>query len=283
MPPLIQVDAMPSLRDPVMAVVLTGWVDAGMAGAGALSVLAEQGALRPFARIDLSELLDLQQTRPTVRLAGGAAREVVWPSIEIGAGRLGRDLVIVSGPEPSLCWRAVLGELTDFAVQLGVKRAFSLGGIPSVASHRHPVWVLATGSSPELVEEIGGWRSDYEGPGGATSVLQVMLGAAGIPTVGLWAQVPHYVAGGPSPTAVRALLARLRELSDLSVDLDGLDEQAAEYVRRIDEGLADRPDVADVVRAIEEGTATDDADDLDMGPTGDDLATEIERFLRDQS
>jgi proteasome assembly chaperone (PAC2) family protein len=279
MAPLIEIDALPSLRDPVMAVVLTGWVDAGMAGAGALAVLAEQAALRPFARVDLSELLDLQQTRPTVRLDAGATREIVWPSIEIGAGSLGRDLVVVSGPEPSLRWRAVLGELTDLAVQLGVSRAFTLGGIPSVVSHRRPVAVLATGTSPELVGEIGGWRSDYEGPGGATSVLQVMLGGSGIPTIGLWAQVPHYVAGGPSPTAIRAVLGRVRELGGLAVDLDALDEQSVAYVQRIDDGLADRPDVAEVVRAIEEGTVADESE----LPSGDDLATEIERFLRDQS
>jgi proteasome assembly chaperone (PAC2) family protein len=280
MAPLIEIDALPELRDPVMVVVLSGWVDAGMAGAGAMAVLTEQlESKRTFGRVDLSDLLDLQQTRPTVRLADGAAREVVWPSIDLIAGTLGRDVVLVVGPEPSLRWQAVLGELTELSTRLGVTRAFTLGGIPSVASHRRPVHVLGTGTSAELVTEIGGWRSDYEGPGGAASVLQVMLGGAGIPTVALWAQVPHYVAGGPSPIAIRAVLARLRDLGGVQVDLNALDEQTQAYVQRVDAGLSDRPDVAEVVRAIEADTGGDDA----PLPSGDELASEIERFLRDQS
>ncbi len=203
----------------------------------------------------------------------------MWPSIDLIAGTLGRDVVLVVGPEPSLRWQAVLGELTELATRLGVTRAFTLGGIPSVASHRRPVHVLATGTSAELVAEIGGWRSDYEGPGGAASVLQVMLGGAGIPAVALWAQVPHYVAGGPSPIAIRAVLARLRELGGVQVDLTSLDEQTQAYVQRVDAGLSDRPDVAEVVRAIEADTGDEDA----PLPSGDELASEIERFLRDQS
>ena len=280
MAPLIEIDALPELRDPVMVVVLSGWVDAGMAGAGAMAVLTEQlESKRTFGRIDLSDLLDLQQTRPTVRLHDGAAREVVWPSIDLIAGTLGRDVVLVVGPEPSLRWQAVLGELTDLATRLGIARAFTLGGIPSVASHRRPIHVLATGTSAELVDEISGWRSDYQGPGGAASVLQVMLGGAGVPTVALWAQVPHYVAGGPSPIAIRAVLARLRELGGVQVDLTALDEQTQAYVHRVDGGLSDRPDVAEIVRAIE----ADSGDDEPQLPSGDELASELERFLRAQS
>ncbi len=280
MAPLIEIDALPRLRDPVMVVVLSGWVDAGMAGAGAMAVLTEQlESQQSFGRIDLADLLDLQQTRPTVRLNDGATREVVWPSIDLIAGTLGRDVVLVNGPEPSLRWQAVLGELTELATSLGVTRAFTLGGIPSVASHRRAVHVLATGTDAELVAEIGGWRSDYEGPGGAASVLQVMLGGAGVPTVALWAQVPHYVAGGPSPIAIRAVLARLRDLGGVQVDLTALDEQTQAYVQRVDAGLSDRPDVAEVVRAIE----ADAGDDDPPLPSGDELASEIERFLRDQS
>jgi proteasome assembly chaperone (PAC2) family protein len=278
--PLIQIDATPELRDPVMVVVLSGWVDAGMAGAGAVAVLTEQlEARRTFAHVDLADLLDLQQTRPTVHLVAGTTREVVWPSIDLIAGRLGRDVVVCVGPEPSLRWQAVLGELTALAQRLGVKRAFTLGGIPSVASHRRPVQVLATGTSAELVAEIGGWRADYQGPGGASSALQVMLGQAGIPTIALWAQVPHYVSSGPSPTAIRALLARVRDLGGVLVDLGPLDDQARSYVERVDAGLSDRPDVAEVVRAIEEGSEEEEPE----LPSGDDLASEIERFLRDQS
>ena len=277
MAPLLDVDTWPELRDPILVVTLSGWVDAGMAGAGAVAVLTEQlEAKRTFGRIDLADLMDLQQTRPTVHLVDGVSREITWPSIDFIAGRSARDVVVCVGPEPSLRWRAVLGEIVDAAQRLGVSRAFTLGGIPSVASHRRPVEVLATGTSEDVVAEIGAWRNDYTGPTGAQSALQVLLGEAGVPTIALWAQVPHYVAAGPSPPAIRALLAKVRDLSGLQVDLSTLDDQAQAYIQRVDEGIADRPDVVEAIREIESGTEP-------PLPSGEELASEIERFLRGQS
>src|SRR5438046_1427061 len=175
-----------------MVVALTGWVDAGLAGSSSVAFLHEQlDAARTFARLDLGDLMDLQQTRPTVHLVDGVSREISWPEITLSAGRLGRDLVLCTGPEPSLRWRAVLGELVDVAERLGVTAAFTVGGIPAMASHRRPVSVLATGTDEDLVNRAGAWRQDYTGPAGAQSVLQVMLGEAGIPTLASWAQVPH--------------------------------------------------------------------------------------------
>jgi hypothetical protein len=107
-----------------------------------------------------------------------------------------------------------------------------------------------------------------------------MLGDAGVPTLALWAQVPHYLSGGASPPAIRAVLERLRDLAGLSVDLDGLDDQSVAYVDRIEAGLSDRPDVVEIIDAIEEGE--EDVDETEL-PSGDELASEIERFLRDQS
>jgi proteasome assembly chaperone (PAC2) family protein len=278
---VLEIDTLPQLRDPILVVALTGWVDAGLAGSGCVAFLQEQlDAARSFGRIDLADLMDLQQTRPTVHLVDGVSREIDWPEITLSAGRLGRDVVLVTGPEPSLRWREVLGELVDVSLQLGVTEAFTVGGIPAMASHRRPVSVLATGTDEALVERAGAWRQDYTGPTGAQSVLQVMLGDAGIPTLALWAQVPHYLSGGASPPAIRAVLERLRDLAGLSVDLDGLDDQSVAYVDRVEAGLGDRPDVVEIIDAIEEGE--EDVDETEL-PSGDELASEIERFLRDQS
>jgi proteasome assembly chaperone (PAC2) family protein len=278
---VLELDALPQLRDPVLVVALAGWVDAGLAGSASVAFLHEQlEAGRTFGRMDLGDLMDLQQTRPTVHLVDGVSREIEWPEITLTAGRLGRDLVLCAGPEPSLRWKAVLGELVGAAQELGVSEAYTVGGIPAMASHRRPVSVLATGTDEAVVERAGAWRQDYSGPTGAQSVLQVMLGDAGIPTVALWAQVPHYLSGGASPPAIRAVLERLRDLAALAVDLDGLDDQSVAYVRRVEEGLADRPDVVEVIAAIEAGEYEVDEREL---PSGDELASEIERFLRDQS
>ncbi|MGH8982456.1 MAG: PAC2 family protein [Acidimicrobiia bacterium] len=271
----LDVDRWPELRTPVLVVALSGWVDAGLAGAGAIAVLAEQlESARRFGRLDLSDAVDLQQTRPTVKLVDGATREISWPTIDLVAGRAGRDVVLCVGPEPSLRWQEFTGRLVESAERLGIERAVMLGGMPAVVSHRRPVTVLATATSAGLVQEAGALRTDYAGPTGAQTVLQVALGDAGVPAVGLWAQVPHYVSGNPSPPAIRALLARLREVAGVETELGELDAQADDWVERVESGLADRPDVAELVQAIEAG-----ADDL---PTGDELASEIERFLRDE-
>jgi proteasome assembly chaperone (PAC2) family protein len=271
----IEVDRWPELRAPVLVVALSGWVDAGLAGAGAIAVLAEQlESAGRFGRIDLGDAVDLQQTRPSVKLVDGATREITWPSVELIAGRAGRDVVLCVGPEPSLRWREFTGCIVEAAGRLGVERAVMLGGMPAVVSHRRPVTVLATATSPGLVHEVGALRTDYAGPTGAQTVLQVTLGDAGVPAMGLWAQVPHYVSGNPSPPAIRALLARLREVAAVETELGALDAQADEWAERVESGLAERPDVAELVEAIEAG-----ADEI---PTGDELASEIERFLRDE-
>jgi len=274
---VLEIDRWPDLRDPVLVVALSGWVDAGLAGAGAAAVLGDQlGSASGFGRVDLTDLVDLQQTRPTVRLVDGAAREISWPAVDLIAGRAGRDVVLCHGPEPSLRWRAFGNELVEMSQRLGVRMMFGLGGMPSLVSHRRPVTVLTTATSRSLAQEVGVWRADYSGPTGAQTALQVALGHAGIPGVGLWAQVPHYVAATPSPAAISSLLSRLREVAGIETELSGLDSQADEYLRRVEEGLSERPDVAEMVRNIE---ASEDSGEV---PTGDELASEIERFLREQ-
>jgi proteasome assembly chaperone (PAC2) family protein len=273
---VLEVEQWPQLREPVMLVALSGWVDGGLAGGGALAAVAEQlEAARAFGTIDLSDLVDLQQTRPTVNLLDGTTRSVSWPSVDLVAGRVGRDVVLVAGPEPSIRWREFTEQLVDAAQRLDVQMAVTLGGMPAPVSHRRPVSVLATASSRSVAQEVGALRADYVGPTGVQTVLQVALGEVGIPAVGLWAQVPHYVAGTPSPPAIRALLERLRDVAGIEVDLHSLDEQSDVYAEKVEEGLSERPDVAEMVLQLE---AHGD-DDL---PSGEDLAREIERFLRDE-
>jgi proteasome assembly chaperone (PAC2) family protein len=274
---VLDVDQWPSLRDPVMLVALTGWVDGGLAGTGTLAAIAEAlEAPRKFATLDLADLLDLQQTRPTVSLTDGVTRKVEWPSIDLVAGRAGRDVIIVAGPEPSIRWRDVTSSLVDVAQRLDVQLAVTLGGMPAPVSHRRPINVLATASSRSVAQELGAMRADYFGPTGAQTVLQVALGEAGVRAAGLWAQVPHYVAATPSPPAIRAMLERLRDVTGLTVDLHSLDEQSDEYLERVEEGLSERPDVADMVRQLEAQSESDEV------VSGEELAREIERFLRDE-
>lgn len=277
---VLAVEHWPEVAEPLMVIALAGWVDAGGAGAGAMSALADQLVDRDvFASIDVAMLADLQQTRPIARWED-AERVIDWPRITFECGRIGggregagRNVVVVRGPEPSLRWPTVASTVVDAARRLGVRQAATLGGIPALVSHRRAAVVQASATQRSLAQEALPHRPDYAGPTGLQTVVLRALGDAGIPGAGLWAQVPQYVAGSPSPPAVRALLGRLVELYHLDLDLRALDERSQAYLRRVEAGLAARPDVKQVVDQI----------DRREDDTTDDLVAEIEQFLRTQS
>jgi hypothetical protein len=277
---VLSVEHWPEISEPLLVIALTGWVDAGGAGNGAMAALVDQLADRvEFGSIDVGMLADLQQTRPIARWED-SARVIEWPRIvfewgRVGGGRegAGRDVVVVRGPEPSLRWPTVASTVVDAARRLGVRQAATLGGIPALVSHRKAAVVTASATQRSLAQESVPLRPDYAGPTGLQTVILRALGDSGIPGSGLWAQVPQYVAGSPSPPAVRALLARLVELYHLDLDLRALDERSQAYLRRVEAGLAARPDVKEVV---------DQIDQRQEGTTGD-LVAEIEQFLRSQS
>jgi PAC2 family len=271
---MLDVDHWPELDRPLLVVALSGWVDAGAAAEHAVQALLDQfDAPDPFATLDLTDLLDLQQTRPNARFAEGGLRVIDWPQVAFVAGRAGRDVVVVHGPEPSLRWPAVAAEIVGAAERLGVTDAATLGGMPALVSHRRPLAVLATATTRSLAQEVGPLRPDYAGPTGTQTIVQHALGAAGIPCVGLWVQVPQYVSGSPSPPAARALLARLAEVHRIDLRLQALDARSEAYLRRVEDGLDARPDVKEIVDRL----------DRDAPPAeGDELVDEIERFLRSQ-
>lgn len=271
---MIRVEQWPSLHEPVMVLGFEGWVDAGRAGADALGALVRPGAAS-FATLDLADVVDLQQTRPTVRLVDGGVRSIEWPRIEWVATRAGRDLIVVRGPEPSLRWPEIASEMVDVAARLGVTLAATLAGMPAMVSHRRPIPVLATAASRSLAQEVGPLRADYAGPTGFQTVVQHELGRAGIPCVGLWAQVPHYVSATPSPGAARSLLARVAEVAGLEIDLTPWDAPTDRWIAKIEEGLSERPDLARIVDQLDARA--------DEAPSADELVSEIERFLRDES
>lgn len=282
---MLHVEQWPTLTDPVLVYAFTGWVDAGLAGQGTLALLVEQLEARGgrrFGRIDLTDLVDLQQTRPTVRLAEGGLRRVEWPEVELWAGHVGRDVVCIRGPEPSIKWPTFARWIVEVATRCGAREAYAIGGMPHVITHRQAVPVLATASKRSIAQEVGPLRDDYLGATGLNTVVQAALGEAGIRSVGLWAQVPQYVSGSPSPPAVRALAHRLAELARVAPELRALDARAAAYRDKVEEGLQERPDVLAIVNQIDEQW-TDGSQWQSSLPSADELAREIEQFLRSQN
>lgn len=262
--------------DPVLVLALSGWVDAGSAGEGASQYLADRlDDASTLARVDLDDIADLQQSRPAVQLVEGVTRELEWPEITFTSGHAGVDVVVGRGPEPSVRWRAFAAEIVDMAKQLGVSRVVTLGGMPSPVSHRRPIQVLSTATSRSVAQEVEPVRLDYTGPTGAQTAVQVAAGSAGIPGIGLWAQVPHYLSGTVSPPAIRALISRLREIAGVECDLRLLDEQSVSYDRQVEETVQSRDDLSQLVEQLE-------AESPDL-PSGEELVSEIEEFLRDEN
>lgn len=281
---MLDVERWPELRDTLLVVALSGWVDAGLAGAATAALTIDQleGARR-FATVPLADDVDLQQTRPTVDLAGGVTRSISWPEIQLVAGRAARDVVVMRGAEPSLHWPTLIAEVLEAADRLDVRDVVTLGGMPATVSHRRPTTVLSTSSSADLARELGGQRADYDGPTGAQTALAVAFAERGTPAVGLWAQVPHYLSGATVPPAMRALFIRLAEVGRLRVDAGILDAQCEAWLVKVEESVTERPEVAELVEQIEaaenEGSARLFDEDL---PSGEELASEIERFLREE-
>ncbi|MCB0975436.1 MAG: PAC2 family protein, partial [Actinobacteria bacterium] len=267
-----------NLNDPLLIVALSGWVDAALAGRDTARVLHRRLEDRALvAECSLSELVDLSSTRPTVELEDGVIRRTRWPRIRVTAGSLGRDVVVMRGPEPGLKWPTFCQSVVDLAQHLEVTEAVTVAGMPAAVTHRRPVRVLATATSSELAERVGPTRPDYDGPTGVQTMIQAAFGDAGIPAAGLWAQVPHYLASTRSPSAVRALLGKLSHTYELEIDLAPFDERAASYQNQVEAAVALRSDLRDAVEQLEQ------VPDVDNLPSADELASEIEEFLRGDS
>ncbi|HEV7584324.1 MAG TPA: PAC2 family protein [Solirubrobacteraceae bacterium] len=282
MQPLIWDRRPDGLRAPAMVCAFQGWNDAGDAASSAVSFLASALNARRFARIDSEEFYDFQSNRPSVRLADGGKREIVWPSVEVfeaPAPRAPRDLVLVQGVEPSMRWRAFSANLVDLAEALGVQVVVSLGALLGDVPHTRPVTITGHASDPSLVERLGMQASTYEGPTGIVGILHGACSDAGLPSASLWAGVPHYVAAAANPKAALALVRRVEGLIGVSVDVSELESAAADYERQVELAVQSDPDIQAFVERLEQAAETEESSPEEV-PSGDILAREFQRFLR---
>ncbi|MEX2237461.1 MAG: PAC2 family protein [Dehalococcoidia bacterium] len=279
-------DQHPKLNRPVLIMAFEGWNDAADAASGALEILMDKLGATHFASIDPEEFYSFTDTRPTVRLVDDI-RELEWPSIDFSfhnRGDGGRDLLFLQGSEPQLKWRTFTGLVSGLAEELEVSMVVSLGALLAEVPHTHTVRVTGGSSDPELGSILGLERSTYEGPTGILGVLHQSLREKGLPSVSLWANVPHYIPALPNPRASKALLGRVGALLDLKLDLADLDERTTEFDEQIQQGLAQNPEVAQYVRELE--SRVDDEDEAPRPapelPTGESLVADLEKYLRAQ-
>lgn len=266
----------PALEAPVLIASLAGWVDAGAAGTTCASHLADGGVI--VARFDGDELYDFRSQRPLLDIVDGSMTEISWPEMTIRHVNLGgRDILVLTGNEPDFAWRAFASAIVDFSLRTGVATSVCLGAIPAAVPHTRPTPVLATASRRDLLEAADRLPEGLlRVPGSAVNLVEFTLGSQGIPSVGFWAQVPHYVAG-PYPAAAVALAERVTRHLGLSVTLDSLVGAARTQREQLDALVASQPETAAHIERLEQILPQ-----MTNVPSGESIAAEIERFLREQ-
>jgi predicted ATP-grasp superfamily ATP-dependent carboligase len=284
---LAQVRSWPALERPILVVAMEGWIDAGVGSATAVAHLIASMPHEVIATFDADELVDYRARRPTLRIVNGVDTELRWPEIRLLAAtnRTGRSVLILTGPEPDMKWNRFLQEVVALASRLEVEMVLGLGAFPAPVPHTRPVRLVGTSTEADLAAQIGFLPAGIDVPSGVQGALEVAFGEAGIPAVGLWARVPHYAAAMPYPAASAALVGRLAQLTGIEVDVATLQAAATATHRQIDQLLAGSDEHLALVRQLEtqydeeEGAAATNFGEI---PSGDEIAAELEKFLRDQ-
>ena len=285
-------EIVPPLEQPTIIMMLTGWIDAGRAAALAAEAVIDEIGGRTVAVFDDDMFIDFRARRPIMQVRDGVNTVLDWQRLTLTAGTdlAGHDVLVLSGPEPDMAWNAFADLMTSVATTLAARMAIGLGAYPFATPHTRPSRLSMTTASPDLAASINLLRSSVDVPAGVVSLLEHRLHDVGIKTLSLWSQVPHYVSTGAYPAAAVALLDALRRIADVVIDGADLRNEALEQHRRIDSLIANNPEHQQLVRQLE--TVYDQLDgsepaDGGGGPaleiaTGDEIADELERFLRDQ-
>jgi hypothetical protein len=262
------------LTAPAVLAAFDGWIDAGGASTAAADHVARDAD--PVVTFDSDLLFDYRSRRPVLDIVDGTLTELTWPTLAIKRAKVAeRDLLVLTGPEPDFRWRELGLDVLEASLRLGVVEWISIGAIPAAVPHTRAVPILATASKAGLLQE-----NEQQGPQGllrvpaaALSTVEMAVVGSGIPAVGFYAQVPHYV-GGSYAGATIALLEHVGRHLGVDLPIGGLAEEAMAQRQRLDAVVAQDEDTRTYVERLE--TVVDN-EEL---PTGDDLVSEIERFLQ---
>ena len=283
----INIDWKPELERPVLIAGFTGWNDAADAASVAVGALASSWEARRFGGFDGEEFFDFQTTRPQVKLVEGVTREIEWPENMLSATEPSleaagnRGVILLTGPEPNFRWRAFCAAVVELAQALDVELVVTMGALLADVPHSRPVSVAANSQDASLVDSLGLSASRYEGPTGITGVLHRTCADAGLPSVSFWASVPHYLPAVPSAPAALALLDKLSGLLGMDVDTGELERTAETYQEQVSVAVSQDSDLSSYVSMLEERFDSQADQGPRKLPSGDELAQELEGFLRE--
>jgi proteasome assembly chaperone (PAC2) family protein len=271
------------LRAPALICAFKGWNDAADAASSAISYVGTALGAHRFASIDPEEFYDFQATRPRVKMTEGQTREIVWPAVELFEARVPRaprDLILLTGSEPSFRWRTFCKIVVELAEALGTQLVVTLGALLADVPHTRPVSVTGLSSDQALVARLGLAPSSYEGPTGIVGILHAACQQAGLPSASLWAAVPHYIAATPNPKAALALVRKLEGLVGVAVDGSDLETASADYERQVNVAVQSDPDVQAFVERLEQAAGDEPESSPGTLPSGETIARDLQRFLR---
>jgi hypothetical protein len=285
----------PTLEAPVLVVMLSGWIDAGGAAAAAMQTIENESAAKTIATFDPDTFIDYRARRPIMELREGVSTKLLWPDTKLKAGRdpMGKDVLLLTGYEPDSNWRLFADTASSLAVELGTSMMVGLGAYPFGAPHTRPPRLSCTTPSETFARSVPFLRNSVDVPAGVAAVLEHAFHEQGVPSIGIWAQVPHYIATMTYPAASAALLTGLKEVSGLAFEGHSFRHEAAIQRQRLDQLVDANPDHVEMLRQLERAYDAMEAQTIDVAPnppaldadqlpSGEDLAAEFERFLREQ-
>jgi proteasome assembly chaperone (PAC2) family protein len=273
---LYRVQQEPELRSPVLVSGIEGWVDAGAVGSGTAMHIGQQAEV--LVTFDIDQLLDYRSRRPILDVIDGAMKEMTWPELTIRWVRSPeRDVLVLTGPEPDLRWHEFGDAIAELAGRFRIEASVCMGAIQAAVPHTRPTPVLATASRPGLLSDDSTIPAGLlRVPAAAINVVELRMGELGIPSVGFWGQVPHY-AGGPYYPGMLAVLERVSRHLGTSFPAGELEERARTQRQELDEAVAASPEAVEYLTRLEE------ISDQAGVPSGESIAAEVERFLREAS
>jgi len=262
----------------LLVVAFEGWNDAGEAASGAVTALKQQLEVLPILEIEPEDYFDYQFNRPTVALDESGRRQLTWPSVTMYGPVVVEptSVFLLTGSEPSRGWKTFTGEILDAIEANGIGGIVFLGAMLADVPHTRPISTFVSTENDELRARFAIERSSYEGPVGILSVLADAAEKVGIPTVSIWASVPHYVHNAPSPKATLALIDKLEEMTDLVIPRGDLVDEAQAWETGIDALASDDDDMSSYIEQLEQARDTVDSPEA----SGDAIAEEFERYLR---
>ena len=276
-------DDIEPLRNPVMLVALRGLFDIGGVATSALDWMLKERDFAVVADIDPDPFFDFTQERPEVFTDTDGDRQIRWPENEFTIIRYpegARDMVVLNGVEPHVSWAVFTQSVVEVAKGLGCTLVISLGAAAEQVPHSRVPFVVGSTTNSDLASRLGLSRPQYQGPTGVAGVLLDALDQAKIPNISLRVGVPHYLMHAQHPKSAAALLQHLQHVLGIPTDHANLQQEISRWQELHDAAVEGDPQASAYVQMLEH--RHDQLVEQNM-PTGDDLAAELEEFLRNQS